>query len=111
MAKSVKGAKRQGKKIPVVPLADRVLVKPFEAADEKTPSGIIIPDTAKQEKPERGIVVAVGEGRRNDRGELIPMRLKIGDAVMFEKYAFTNIKIDDEEYLVGPEGSVLAIIK
>lgn len=94
-----------------MPLADRVLVKPETAENEKTASGIIIPDTARQDKPERGEVIAVGEGRRNERGEVIPMRVKIGDIVMFEKYAFANVKIDDEEYLVGPEASILAIIK
>ena len=95
----------------VVPLADRVLVKPEENENEKTASGIIIPDTARQEKPQQGKVVAVGEGRRNEKGDVLPMRVKIGDTVMFEKYQFTEIKIDDEEYLVGPEASILAIIK
>ena len=102
---------KNNKKVSVMPLADRVLVKPETAENEKTASGIIIPDTARQDKPERGEVIAVGEGRRNERGEVIPMRVKIGDIVMFEKYAFANVKIDDEEYLVGPEASILAIIK
>ena len=102
---------KNNKKVSVMPLADRVLVKPETAENEKTASGIIIPDTARQDKPERWEVIAVGEGRRNERGEVIPMRVKIGDIVMFEKYAFANVKIDDEEYLVGPEASILAIIK
>ncbi|MBI5470377.1 co-chaperone GroES [Candidatus Kaiserbacteria bacterium] len=95
----------------VTPLADRVLVKPFEVADEKTPSGIIIPDTAKQEKPERGRVVAVGEGKRNDRGDVMPLRVKIGDTVIFSKYGYDEVKIDDENYYIIAESGILAVIK
>ena len=99
------------KKMKVTPLADRVLVKPFEAADEKTPSGIIIPDTAKQEKPERGRVVAVGEGKRNENGDVMPLRVKVGDTVIFSKYGYDEVKIDDENYYIIAESGILAIIK
>ncbi len=104
-------SKKSSKKVSVMPLGDRVLVKPEVTENEKSVSGIIIPDSARQEKPEQGEVIAVGEGRRNERGELIPMRVKVGQTIMFEKYSFTTIKINDEECLVGPEASILAIIQ
>ena len=93
------------------PLADRVLVKPESLDEEKTVSGIYIPDTARKEKPERGVVVAVGEGKRTDRGEVIPMRVKVGDIVVFSKYGFDEIKIDDVEYYIVTEPNILAIVK
>ena len=99
------------KKINVEPLGDRVLVRPEQNADEKSPSGIIIPDSARKEKPERGEVVAVGEGRRTDRGELLPLRVSIGDIIMFSKYGFDEVKIDDEGYYIVTEPNILAIIK
>ena len=86
------------KKASITPLADRVLVKPDESADEKTPSGIIIPDTAQKEKPERGTVIAVGEGKRNEKGEILAMRIYVGDTVIFSKYGYDEVKIDDEEF-------------
>jgi len=95
----------------VRPLGDRVVVKPEEAMDERSPSGIIIPDTARKEKPERGVVVAVGEGKRNERGDVLPMRIKIGDTVMFSKYGFQEVKIDEVEYYIVQESDVLAVIK
>ena len=95
----------------VIPLADRVLVKPEETEHEKTVSGIIIPDTAQKEKPERGKVIAVGEGKRTERGDLVPVRVKIGDTVMFSKYGFDEVKIDDEVYYIVSESSILAVIK
>ena len=79
------------KKIAIMPLADRVLVKPEDGGDEKTPSGIIIPDTARKEKPERGLVVAVGEGRRSDKGDLVPMRVKVGDTIILSSWQDTVI--------------------
>lgn len=104
-------AKKESKKSTIVPLGDRVLVKPEGAADEKTASGIIIPDTAHKEKPERGEVVAVGDGKRTDKGEMLPMRVKVGDTVVFSKYGYDEIKIDDEEYYIVQESNILAIIK
>ena len=104
-------AKNQAKKGSVLPLADRVLVKPEETADEKTPSGIFIPDTAKKEKPEQGKVVAVGEGKRNEKGEVLPMRVKVGDTIVFSKYGYDEVTIDDEEYYIVQESNILAVIK
>ena len=95
----------------VQPLGDRVLVKPEKMADEKSPSGIIIPDTARKEKPERGVVIAVGEGKRSDNGHAIPMRVRVGDTVMFSKYGFDEVKVDDTEYYIVTESNILAVIK
>ena len=94
-----------------MPLADRVLVKPEADEKQKTASGIYIPETAQKEKPERGTVVAVGEGKRNENGQIIPMRVKVGDTIMFSKYGFDEVKIEDEEYYIVTESSILAIIK
>lgn len=104
-------AKKELKKGSITPLADRVLVRPESEGEEKTASGIIIPDTAKKEKPERGEVVAVGEGKRTDKGETIPMRVKVGDTVVFSKYGYDEVTIDEQEYYIVSESNILAIIK
>lgn len=91
------------KSVNITPLADRVVVRPAEA-EVKTKSGIIIPDTAK-EKPQRGIVVAVGTGKKDE-----PMTVKIGDAVLYGKYGGTDINIDGEDLLIMRESDILAII-
>ncbi len=88
------------------PLADRLVVKPIEA-EEKTKAGIYLPDTAK-EKPQEGKVVAVGPGRLSDEGKRIAMDIKVGDIVVYAKYGGTEIKIDDEEYMILRESDVLA---
>jgi chaperonin GroES len=88
------------------PLADRVLVKPMEK-EEKTKSGIYLPDTAK-EKPQEGEVVAVGPGRIDDSGKKIPMELKVGDKVIYAKYGGTEIKVDDVEMMILRESDILA---
>ena len=92
------------------PLHDRVLVKPYEEEEKKTKGGIIIPDTAK-EKPQRGKVVAVGEGRILENGQRVPLSVKVGDEVIFGKYAGTEIEIDDEKYLVMREEDIYAVIE
>ncbi len=89
------------------PYGDRVLVKP-QAAEETTSFGIIIPDQAK-EKPEQGMVVAVGEGKVAADGKVIPMRVKAGDKIMFSKYGFDEIKIDGTEYYLIREDSITYI--
>ncbi|HEX8911713.1 MAG TPA: co-chaperone GroES, partial [Humisphaera sp.] len=89
------------------PLADKILVKRLEA-ESKTKSGIVLPDAAK-EKPKRGKVVAVGNGRRTDKGEVIALTVKKGDDVIFASYAGTELKIDGEEVLVLSEDDVLAV--
>jgi chaperonin GroES len=90
------------------PLGDRVVVKPL-SREETTKSGIVLPDTAK-EKPQRGTVIAVGEGRRDEEGERIPLDVKVGDQVLFAKYAGTEFKLDDEELLILSEKDILAVI-
>jgi chaperonin GroES len=85
------------------PLSDRVIVEPAPA-EEKTPGGIIIPDTAK-EKPQKGTVVAVGPGKKDE-----PMTVKVGDIVLYGKYAGTEINIDGKEYLIMRESDIYAII-
>ena len=106
-----KNSHEKAKKLSVIPLGDRVLVKPEETTDEKSPSGIIIPDTARKEKPERGEVVAVGAGKRSDDGKVVPLSVKVGDTVMFSKYGFDEVKIGDEEFYIVSESSILAILK
>jgi chaperonin GroES len=91
------------------PLGDRVVVQP-SGREETTRSGIVIPDTAK-EKPQRGTVIAVGAGRRDDDGERIPMDVEVGQQVLFAKYAGTEFKLDDEEYLILAEKDILAIVE
>jgi chaperonin GroES len=88
------------------PLGDRVVVQPAER-EETTKSGIVIPDTAK-EKPQRGSVIAVGKGRRDEDGDRIPMDVSVGDTVLFAKYAGTEFKFEDEEYLILSEKDILA---
>jgi len=96
--------------ISIQPLSDRVVVKPVDKDDlSKSPSGIIIPDTANKEKPERGTVVAVGPGKY-ENGEYLPMTVKIGDNVLFSKYGYDEVKIEGNEYYILTEASVLAII-
>ena len=94
----------------IVPLGDRVLVKAL-VAETKTKSGIIIPDTASKERPEQGVVVAVGDGRITDDGKIIAPKVKVGDTIIFSKYQLDEIKIDDEEYYVLNVPNILAIIK
>ncbi len=90
------------------PLGDRVVVKPA-GREEMTKSGIVLPDTAK-EKPQRGTVVAVGKGRRDDDGERIPMDVEVGDEVLFAKYAGTEFKLEEEELLILAEKDILATV-
>lgn len=93
----------------VRPLHDRVLVVRIEE-EEKTKGGIIIPDSAK-EKPQEGKVVAVGDGKYLDNGTKIPLSVKVGDKVLFGKYAGTEIKIEGEEHLILREDDILAIVE
>jgi chaperonin GroES len=92
--------------IKLQPLADRLVVKPTEK-EEKTKSGIYLPDTAK-EKPQEGEVVAVGPGRTTDDGKKIAMDLKVGDKVIYSKYGGSEIKIDDVEMIILRESDILA---
>jgi chaperonin GroES len=92
------------------PLADRVVIKPVER-DEMTKSGIVLPDTIK-EKPQEGIVEAVGNGRYNEQtGVRVALDVKVGDRVMYAKYAGSEVKIDDVEYLILGEKDILAVVE
>jgi chaperonin GroES len=92
------------------PLHDRVLVKRIEEEEEETRGGIVVPDTAK-EKPQEGEVIAVGDGKVLESGEKLKMAVKKGDRVLFGKYSGTEVKLDDEEYLIMREDDVLGIIQ
>ncbi|MFQ5335102.1 MAG: co-chaperone GroES [Flavobacteriales bacterium] len=96
------------KAVKITPLSDRVLVEPAEA-EEKTASGIIIPDTAK-EKPQKGNIVAVGKGKVGDDGKLTPPEVKVGDLVLYGKYSGTEITIDGSDYLIMRESDIYAIL-
>ncbi len=93
----------------IKPLQDRILVKRI-AEEEKTKGGIIIPDAAK-EKPQEGLVVAVGEGKTLDNGQKVAVAVKAGDKVLFGKYSGTEIKIDGDEHLILREDDVLGIVE
>jgi chaperonin GroES len=92
------------------PLADRVVIKPVDR-EEKTKGGIYLPDTANKERPMEGTVLAVGEGRRDDSGKLIPMSVKSGDKVLFAKYSGTEFKVDEVEYLILAEKDILGVVQ
>ena len=91
------------------PLHDRVLVKRLES-EEKTAGGIIIPDTA-QEKPQEGLIVAVGSGAKSEDGKVSPMDVKVGDIVLFGKWSGTEVKIDNKEYSIMKESDIMGISK
>ncbi|HET8574738.1 MAG TPA: co-chaperone GroES [Candidatus Paceibacterota bacterium] len=99
-------------KVKIVPLADRVLVKALSAEEmnEKSVSGIILPETLDKERPEQGRVIEVGKGKVNDHGEIIPMTVKAGDRVLFAKYGPDEITVHGENYLIMNESSILAIV-
>ena len=92
----------------IKPLEARILVRPAEG-DETRPSGLVIPDTAK-EKPQEGTVLAVGPGKRSDTGDLIPVDVKEGDRVLYSKYGGTDIKVEGEDLLILSARDVLAIV-
>jgi chaperonin GroES len=91
----------------VKPLGDRVLVERIEEDVQKTAGGIIIPDTAK-EKPQKGKIIAVGEGRKDDNGKRIAMDVAEGDMIMFGKYSGSEVKVDGKEYLIMHESDIIA---
>ena len=91
------------------PLHDRVIVKRIDS-ETKTSSGIVIPDSAA-EKPDQGEILAVGPGKKNDKGELIPVDVKVGDRVLFGKYSGQTVKVDGEELLVMKEDDLFAVVQ
>ncbi len=92
------------------PLYDRIVVKRLESQDEKTASGLIIPDTAK-EKPQEGQVVAVGKGKRLEDGKVVSLDVEVGDRILFGKYSGSEVKLDGEELLIMREDEVLGILE
>ncbi len=92
----------------IKPLFDNVLIKPLEA-QEKTASGIILPDTAK-EKPQNGLVMAVGEGSHDKDGKLIPMAIKVGQKVMYKKWGGNEVKVGNEEWTIVEQKDILAVL-
>jgi chaperonin GroES len=93
----------------LTPLGDRVIVEPLES-EEVTPGGIVLPETAK-ERPQKGKVLAVGPGARDDQGKRIPIEVKVGDTVLYGRYSGTEVKIKDKKYLILRESDVLAVIE
>jgi chaperonin GroES len=96
-------------KLKIRPLHDRVILQRLEA-EQKSPGGIVIPDSAA-EKPIRGKVIAVGKGKILENGDVRPLDVKVGDMVLFGKYSGTEVKVDDEEYLVMREEDVMAVVE
>ncbi len=92
----------------IKPLSDRILVEPAEA-ETKTQSGLFIPDNAK-EKPMQGKVVAVGKGKKNDQGTVIPLEVNVGDMVLYGKYSGTEVSVDGKNYLIIKESDIFAIL-
>ena len=106
--KSAKQGEQKMHKTRITPLEDRIVVEQ-KSADEKTPGGIILPEKAK-EKPTRGIVLFAGPGRMLDSGERAPMHVKVGDEIMYDKYAGTEIEVDSKKYVVIREVDTLAVL-
>jgi len=94
----------------IKPLSNHIFLEPIEE-EKTTKSGIVLPETAEKEKPIKGKIIAVGPGKLNDKGERIPMSVKVGDIVLFKKYGPDEIEIDDKKYLVRDEEDILAIIE
>lgn len=97
-------------KVKIEPLHDKVVIKPL-TEEEVTASGIVLPDTVDKEKPMQGEVIAVGPGKRLENGQIAPMSVKVGDTVLFTKYAPDEVEIEDEEYLVIEEEKILGIVR
>jgi len=93
----------------IKPLSNHLFLEPLEE-EKTTKSGIVLPDTAG-EKPVKGRVVAVGSGKRNDKGEVMPMSVKVGEVVLFKKYGPDEVEVDDKKYLVAEESDILAILE
>jgi len=94
----------------IKPLSNHIFLEPIEE-EKTTKSGIVLPETAEKEKPIKGRIVAVGSGKLNDKGQRIPMSVKVGNLVLFKKYGPDEIEIDDKKYLVGDEDDILAILE
>lgn len=94
----------------IKPLADHILIEPIKE-EEKTKSGIFLPQTGEKERPEQGKVIAVGQGKKTEDGKVIPMGVAVGQKVLFTKYGPNEIKVDGKEYLIAKEEDILAIVE
>lgn len=94
----------------IKPITDHILIEPIKE-EEKTKAGILLPETAEKERPEQGLIVAVGPGKKDKAGNLVAMDVKAGDKVLFTKYGPTEIKVDGKEYLIARQEDVLAILE
>ena len=94
----------------IKPLSDHILIEPIKE-EEKTKFGIYLPETASKERPEEGIIIAVGPGRRAENGDIVPIAVKEGQKVLFTKYGPNEIKVEGKEYLIAKEDDILAIIE
>ena len=94
----------------IKPLSNHILIEPIKE-EEKTKTGILLPETAEKERPEQGKVIAVGPGRKTPSGKIIPLDVKKGDLVLFKKYGPDEVKIGDKEYLIAKEEDILAILE
>jgi len=94
----------------IKPLSDHILIEPIKQ-EEKTKTGILLPETAEKERPEQGRVIAVGPGRKTSSGKIIPIEVKAGQKVLFTKYGPNEIKVADKEYLIAKEEDILAILE
>ena len=93
----------------IKPLSDHIVIEPLKQ-EEKTKSGILLPETAEKERPEQGKVIAVGPGKKTDEGKVVPLEVKVGDVVLFTKYGPNEIKIEEVEYLIAREEDILGIL-
>lgn len=98
-------------KISIKPLGDRVLIEPISGEEGKTKTGIYLPETAEKERPMKGTVIAVGEGKLLDSGKRQPLSVRKGDRVLFTKYGPTELKVEGKEYLIAREEDILAILE
>lgn len=94
----------------IIPLSDHILIEPIKQ-EEKTKTGILLPETAEKERPEKGKIIATGPGRKTSSGKIVPLSVKEGDMVLFTKYGPNEIKVDDKEYLIAKEEDILAILE
>ena len=94
----------------IKPLSNHIFLEPVEE-EKTTKSGIVLPETAEKEKPIKGRIIAVGPGKINEKGQRVPMSVKVGNLVLFKKYGPDEIEIDDKKYLVGDEDDILAILE
>ncbi|MBM3281638.1 MAG: co-chaperone GroES [Candidatus Harrisonbacteria bacterium] len=94
----------------IKPISNKIIIEPLEL-EKTTKSGIVLPDTADKERPTKGKILAVGTGKRSEKGDIIPMSIKVGDSVLFKKYGPDEIELDGKKLLIGDEDDILAILE